>query len=161
MMVDLASIKTLQQNGKEEEARLALAELAAENRDDALVQLETAFSHDSLGYEREAVSYYQRAMALGLPEDQLREAYLTLGSTYRALGEYDKAKDTWLQGLERFPQADEIRIFLAMGLYNLGEYHEAISSLLKIITVYVEEERIKRYRRAINEYAVDLDRSWG
>lgn len=159
-MTDLSHIRKLIDAGSDEEARQELIALARSSPDDALLQLETAFIHDRLGYEKDAVGYYERAMQLGLPDAKLRKAYLTLGSTYRALGKYQQARETWLAGLEKFPLADEIRVFLAMGEYNLGENRQAVSRLLKLIAALTTDEHISQYQRAINFYADHLDEIW-
>jgi hypothetical protein len=47
-----------------------------------------------------------------------------------------------------------------MTLYNLGENHEAVSSLLKIVVETTSAEEIKNYERAIRFYADDLNKKW-
>ncbi|TCP68322.1 tetratricopeptide repeat protein [Baia soyae] len=52
----------------------------------------SAWSHDVLCLESEAIPYYERAIELGLSkEDDLEGALLGLGSTYRVLGQYEKS----------------------------------------------------------------------
>ena len=110
--------------------------------------------------EREAIPYYHAAIENDLPGADLRQAYLGLGSTYRTLGQYDESKKILLEGISHFPDANEMKIFLAMTLYNLGENHEAVSSLLKVIVETTSEEEIKNYERAIRFYADDLNKKW-
>ena len=107
-----------------------------------------------------AVLYYERAIALGLETDDLRGAYLGLGSTLRALGEYEKAEATLLAGVEHFPLSGALRVFLAMALYNRAHYHEAMELLLGELTRPRPDPEIAAYRRAIALYAEDLDRRW-
>ncbi len=90
----------------------------------------------------------------------MRSAYLGLGSTYRALGQYAEAEQTLLEGLERFPEANEIKTFLAMARYNMGEYCDAVSLLLELIVETTSDPDIKGYERAIRLYAQDLDQRW-
>jgi tetratricopeptide (TPR) repeat protein len=116
--------------------------------------------YDFLGLEKEAVPYYLAAMENDLPEAELRAAYLGLGSTYRILGQYSESKQILLKGLKVFPEAEEMKIFLAMTLYNLGEHREAVSSLLKIVMDTTRNADIKNYERAIRFYANDLDKNW-
>lgn len=156
----LEEITALLSAGKEDQARRAMVLLAGKKSDDALTQLEAARLHDRLGYEREAVDYYLRAIELGLQPDDMRDVYLTLGSTYRALGRYDDARRTWLEGLAQFPDADEIRMFLAMVQYNQGEAREAVSALLKLLVKHTRDERMANYKRAIDFYADHLDETW-
>ena len=143
-----------------EEARLLLVQLAREYPTNPIVQYKTACVYDFLGLEREAVPYYLAAIENDLPDAELRSAYLGLGSTYRILGQYSESKKILLEGLKVFPEAGEMKIFLAMTLYNLGEPHEAVSSLLKIIMDTTKNADIKNFERAIRFYANDLDKTW-
>jgi tetratricopeptide (TPR) repeat protein len=159
-------ISTLKESDKlrakdlHEEARELLALLAEEYPINPVVQYKTACVYDFLGRERDAIPYYHAAIENDLPETYLREAYLGLGSTYRTLGQYAESKKILLEGLSRFPDANEMKIFLAMTLYNLGENHEAVSSLLKAIIETTSDEKIKNYERAILFYANDLNKIW-
>ena len=83
-----------------------------------------------------------------------------MGSTYRTLGQYAESKKILQEGLSRFPDANEIKVFFAMTLYNLGENHEAVSSLLQVITDTTSDEKIESYERAIRFYAEDLNKKW-
>lgn len=124
------------------------------------MQYETAGVHDYLGLEREAVPFYLAAIQNGLSDNDLRGAYLGLGSTYRTLGMYPESKQVFQEGLQQFPEATEFKVFLAMTQYNLAEYHEAVSSLLTIIADTTTDSETKKYARAIYQYAEDLDRIW-
>ncbi len=160
MSVNLTLINELRKNGQHEEAKEQLVKLAAQFPDDSAVQYETACIHDFLGLEREAIPFYLNAIQKGLSGNNLRSTYLGLGSTYRALGMYKESKQTFLEGLQHFPEATEIKIFLAMTQYNLNEYHDAIASLLNIIVVTTSDSEIKSYGRAIREYSENLNRTW-
>ncbi len=143
-----------------DEARALFVELLADHPDDARVHYHYAWMHDKMGDERGAVPYYERAIALGLPDDDLRGALLGLGSTYRTLGQYDKAVDTLRRGMERFPDAGEFAAFLAMALYNVGHHTEAMELLLKTLATTSTDPGIQRYQRAILFYADKLDETW-
>lgn len=153
-------IRSLRHEGKNEEARLLAAELAASAEADALVLYEAACVHDYLGHEAQAVSFYVRAMAAGLPDEQLRSACLGLGSTYRALGRYEESLALLAEGLARFPQAREFAVFRAMALYNLGRSKEAVASLLHVVAETTNDGEVQKLRGAIHLYAEDLDRTW-
>lgn len=159
-MTDLSEIRALRQGGRHEEARQLLLQLTTRFPEDPIIQYETACVHDFLGQERAAIPHYQAAIHNGLSGEKLRSAYLGLGSTYRALGQYAEAEQTLLEGLERFPEANEIKTFLAMARYNLGEYCDAVSLLLELIVETTSDPDIKGYERAIRLYAQDLDQRW-
>ena len=107
----------LRKEGRAEEARVILLELVAERPDDPQVQYQCVWVHDSLGREREAVPFYERAIAGGLSGRDLERAFVGLGSTYRSLGEYGRAVETLREGVARFPENRSMEVFLAMALY--------------------------------------------
>lgn len=154
------TIRALRNEGRHEEALAIAVELSARPDADAQLLYETAAVHDSLGREAEAVPYYVRAIAAGLPQDQLRGAYLGLGSTYRTLGKSAESLAVLDQGLQDFPDANELVVFRAMALYNAARHKEALASLLGVIARTTDDPNVERYRRAIEFYAEDLDRTW-
>jgi len=156
----LINADKLRAEDSHEEARKLLVQLASEFPTNPVVQYKTACVYDFLGREWEAIPYYHAAIENDLPEADLRGAYLGLGSTYRTLGQYTESKKILLEGLDHFPDANEMKVFLAMTFYNLGENHEAVSSLLKLITDTTSDEKIGDYERAIRFYADNLDRKW-
>jgi tetratricopeptide (TPR) repeat protein len=158
-MIDLTSVHELRQAGRHEEA-CELVRLVAQYPHDPIIQYETACVHDFLGRESEAIPFYLAAIGNGLSGEQLRGAYLGLGSTYRALGQYAESKLTLDEGLARFPNAAELRVFLAMTLSNLGQGREAVSLLLRVVAEGVSDPGVRKYERAIQFYAGDLDRVW-
>ena len=161
MREKLAHADAHRRAGRFEEARQLFIELYAATPDDAQVNYHYAWMHDNLGEESAAVPLYVRAIELGLPETDLRNAFLGLGSTYRTLGEYDKALATLKQGTDRFPDAHEFGIFSAMALHNLGCHAEAMELLLTYIgTASTTDEWIRRYQRGILFYADKLDQVW-
>lgn len=137
-----------------------MIELANATPNDAELRYEAACVHDHLGLEAEAVPHYRAAIAGDLAAEKLRSAYLGLGSTYRALGAYRDARETLLEGLSRFPEANELKVFLAMTLHNLGESRQAVESLLRVIASTTGDPAIQAYRRAIEFYAQDIERAW-
>ncbi|WP_151774190.1 tetratricopeptide repeat protein [Streptomyces abyssomicinicus] len=154
----LAEAVRLREAGEPERARRLLLSLAAEFPGDARIAYQTAWAHDVLGLEAEAVPFYERAVALpGLPEEDRRGALLGLGSTYRVLGRYADAVRTLRAGVEEFPDDGGLRAFLAMALHNTGEHHEATALLLRLLAATSDDPGVRAYRRAIEFYAGDLD----
>lgn len=156
----LESAITARREGRDEEALAQLMALHGEWPDDAAVNLHCAWIHDKLGLEAEAVPFYERAIELGLDDDDLEDALLGLGSTYRTLGRYDESLTTLDRGVEQFPDNPGMGVFRAMALYNTGRAKEACESLLDIIATTPQSEPLARYQPAILEYSKDLDRVW-
>lgn len=159
-MVDLTHIAELRKAGQHDQARKQLVALVAQFPEDAELQYQAACIHDFLGLEREAVPFYRAAIEHGLTGKELRGAYLGLGSTYRALGEYANSRQTFEAGLAHFPEANELKVFLAMTLYNLGEHHEAVASLLRVLADTTADSEVRGYERAIRFYAENLNQVW-
>lgn len=156
----LQQAQELRTAGKHEQAREVLVELARSSPTDAVAQYEAACVHDFLGLEAEAVPFYLTALAGELPPPLRRSAFTGLGSTYRTLGLFQQAQTTLMQGLTEFPQANEIRVFLAMTCFNLGEHKFAVESLLRILASTSSDPEVKAYARAIDFYAQDIERTW-
>ncbi|MFV5995346.1 tetratricopeptide repeat protein [Streptomyces sp. NPDC056231] len=154
----LAEAIGLREQGQAEEARERLLMLAAGHPEDAEVAYQTAWVHDVLGLEAEAVPFYERSLrGAGLPEEDRRGALLGLGSTYRVLGRCTKAVETLRLGVAEFPEDGALQSFLAMALFNTGQHHEAVQILLRLIATTSQDAYVQRYRRAIEHYARDLD----
>ncbi|AZM57415.1 hypothetical protein DMA15_02275 [Streptomyces sp. WAC 01529] len=148
----------LRKAGHREEARERLVALSARFPQDAEIAYQTAWVHDTLGLEAEAVLYYERALAgSGLSDEDRRGALLGLGSTYRVLGRYDEAVATLGDAAAQFPDDGALKTFLAMALYNTGRTHDAMEILLTLLAATSKAPEIAGYRPAIEEYAKDLD----
>jgi len=154
----LARAVQLREQGQAVQARDQLVELADRYPGDTEIAYQTAWVHDVLGLEAEAVPFYERAVGGGgLSLEDRHGAYLGLGSTHRVLGRYGAAVQTLRRGLEEFPDDPALQAFLAMALYNVGEGRESVRLLLKTLAATSGDRRVQDYRRAIEHYADDLD----
>ncbi|MER7912850.1 tetratricopeptide repeat protein [Streptomyces sp. NPDC096068] len=156
----LAEAVALRERGGREEARERLVALAARWPKDPGIAYQTAWAHDVLGLEAEAVPYYERALddpTGRLASDDRRGALLGLGSTYRVLGRYEEAVALLTRAADEFPEDGSLRAFLAMALHNTGRHHDAVALLLRLLAGTSEDPSVRAYRRAIEHYAEDLD----
>ena len=156
----LASVIHLRETEKHEEARQLLLELHSEFPQDPQVNYQCAWIHDLLGLEREAIPFYEKAIQIGLSGNELKSALLGMGSTYRCIGEYRKAINTFQYARAVFPDAHEFNVFLAMAYYNIGEYSKAMELLLNSLVSTSNNEGILRYQRAIRFYSDKLNQIW-
>ncbi|WP_405392931.1 tetratricopeptide repeat protein [Streptomyces sp. NBC_01102] len=155
----LAEAVRLREGGHPEQAREHLLALTATFPDAVDVAYQTAWVHDVLGLEAEAVPYYERCLqGDGLREEDRRGALLGLGSTYRVLGRFGQAVETLRLGVAEFPDDGALRTFLSMALFNTGEHHEAMQILLNLVAETSGSPHVQRYRPAIEYYAADLTR---
>ena len=158
--MSLETVLQLRKEDKLEEALQVMKNLLEQEPSNATYQYQMAWCNDALGHEKAAVPYYKRAIELGLPPEQLKGAYLGLGSTYRTLGQYEESRDVLSDGIQAFPHNNELKVFFAMTLYNLGEHNEAMQHLLHVITHTTNDEEVLKYKRAIDFYKDRLDEVW-
>ncbi|MFH8790995.1 tetratricopeptide repeat protein [Streptomyces sp. NPDC017941] len=154
----LAEAVGLRASGNREEARDLLVPLSERFPDDAEIAYQTAWVHDTLGLEAEALPYYLRAIQQpGLSDDDRRGALLGLGSTYRVLGRYEEAVASLRDASAEYPDDGALKTFLAMALYNTDQSHEAMGILLHLLATTSQDPDITAYSPAIEHYAKDLD----
>jgi len=156
----LTSAIQLRESEHHEDARQLLLALHSEFPDDPQVNYQCAWIHDLLGFEREAIPFYEKAIATGLNGDDLKSALLGMGSTYRCLGKYQKSIETFQYALTLFPGSQEFNVFLAMAYYNTGEDSKAMELLLNSLADTSSDEGILRYQRAIRFYSDKLNQIW-
>ncbi|MCJ8008718.1 tetratricopeptide repeat protein [Lederbergia wuyishanensis] len=159
-MKQLEEAIELRNSGSHLEANELLVRLAEKFSTNADVQYHCAWSFDVLGKEAEAVPYYELALKLGLNDSDAKGAFLGLGSTYRTLGEYEKAGRVLEEGINRYPDFLALRVFQAMTLYNVKNYEKAMEMMLLTLTQTSSDESIQSYRKAIEFYAKNLNETW-
>lgn len=159
-MKELEKAIELRREGNLKESNEILVDLVNKYPDDPMINFHCAWSYDALGLERNAVEYYKKAISLGLPDEELRYAYIGLGSTYRTLGQYNESREVLEEGLSKFQQDKAMAVFYAMTLYNSNEYSKAMEILLKIVAETSFDEGIRKYKRAIEFYSDKLDEVW-
>ncbi len=134
--------------------------LCGEHPEDPEVLYQCAWTHDKLGRESEAVQYYERAIEQGLEGEELRGAYVGLGSTYRCLGRYRDSLELLSRASEQFPDDRSLKVFSALAHYNLGRSEKAMEILLRQLLETTSDERILAYAAALHYYADKLDKIW-
>ncbi|RBP95923.1 tetratricopeptide repeat protein [Cytobacillus firmus] len=157
MSTDLEKAIVLRNLGKYKDSSLLLVKLAEEYPVNPVIHYQCAWSFDVLGEESKAVSHYEKAIELGLPESDLPGAILGLGSTYRTLGEYEKSKMVFEKGISQFPANRAIQVFYSMTLHNLGKHSEAMEMLLRCVAETSDDPEVMQYKKAITFYADKLD----
>jgi tetratricopeptide (TPR) repeat protein len=140
-----------------EEARTLLLELVVAYPDDAEVNFQAAVAHDNLGLERESIPFYLRALGQGLSGPNLERCLLGLGSTYRVLGEYQKAEETLRLGVKEFPDNRALQVFLAITLYNTQQHKEAMELVLVNLLETTSDEKLQYFKRGLLYYTLHLD----
>ncbi|HEY9723133.1 MAG TPA: tetratricopeptide repeat protein [Oscillatoriaceae cyanobacterium] len=143
-----------------ESARQELLALVRRNAGDPLIHYFCACQHDGMGLETEAVPLYEQALALGLPEPKREAAMTNLGSTYRCIGEYERAEAVLKQATETYPKNGAVRALLAITLYNRKKHREATELLVQELVRSSEDPHIRAYSKPLSFYADHLDDIW-
>jgi predicted Zn-dependent protease len=152
----LAEAVGLREAGRAQEAQPLLLALAAEYPQDAEVQYQTAWAHDLLGLEAEAVPYYEQALALGIAEPHREGLVLGLGSTYRNVGRHADAVALLSEGVRDYPANAALRCFLALAQLSDGQPQVALATALSVVLDTCPDASVERYRRALSWYRDDL-----
>jgi tetratricopeptide (TPR) repeat protein len=140
-----------------EEARTLLLELVVAYPDDAEINFQAAVVHDNLGLERQSIPFYLRALGQGLSGPNLERCLLGLGSTYRVLGEYQKAEETLRLGVRQVPDNRALQVFLAITLYNTQQHKEAMELVLVNLLETTSDEKLQYFKRGLSYYTLHLD----
>jgi tetratricopeptide (TPR) repeat protein len=143
-----------------EEAQTILQSLLDAHPQDGAVYFYYATALDALGLERRAIPYYEKAIDYGIEGELRQKAFIQLGSSYRCIGEYEKAANVLAQGLKEFPENVALQAFLAMTLYHMGEEKRAVSMLIHALVASSPDPWIKTYEKALIFYADHLDEVW-
>ncbi|MEY3774795.1 MAG: hypothetical protein RLZZ129_1575 [Verrucomicrobiota bacterium] len=122
----------------------------------AEINYQLAWTCDVLGHETEALPFYEKAVALGLPPNELSGALLGLGSTLRNLGQHERSAEVLRSGRAQFPDNREFDVFLALTLHDLGRHTEATKLLLEVIADTSDDPGLTAYQRAIRFHAGKL-----
>lgn len=150
----------LRKEGKCKESLELCLQLVQADPNSAYIQYQTAWTYDVLGEEMKAVPYYERAIDLGLTDEDLAGALLGLGSTLRCIGEYQKSIETLEKGLNLFPEQYPFAVFLAMAYFNVGQHDKSMELLLRTVAKTSSDPEIQKYQKAIQFYATRLHETW-
>jgi tetratricopeptide (TPR) repeat protein len=106
-----------------------------------------------LGRAPEALPYYEKAVALGLPANELSGALIGLGATLRTLGQLDRSAAVLRSGQLQFPDNPEFAAFLALTLHAQGQSAAALRLALETLCETTEDPGLTAYQRAIRHAA--------
>lgn len=124
---------SMMKEGKIREAlRLLLTSLEG-NQNSARLNFYIAVCYDAMSREKRAVPYYERALNLGLPDDNKHDAILGLGSTLRITGDYERSIEVLTDGLEKFPESTYMRLFRSLALFDAGRGEASVYDLFEIV----------------------------
>jgi tetratricopeptide (TPR) repeat protein len=153
---ELDAIVGARAHGQAEEIFPRLQKLDARHPNVAEINYQLAWTCDVLGRAAEALPYYEKAIALGLPPNELSGALIGLGSTLRTLGQLERSAEVLRSGKVQFPDNAEFDVFLALTLHAAGHHADALRLALDTLCDTTEDPGLTAYQRAIRHAAAKL-----
>ena len=153
---ELEAIVGARAHGQSKEILPRLKSLDERHPNVAEINYQLAWSCDVLGRADDALPYYEKAIALGLPPNELSGALLGLGNTLRALGQQTRATEVLRSGKAQFPENREFDVFLALALHELGQHAAAMRLMIETLCETTEDPGLTAYQRAIRHAASKL-----
>ncbi len=153
---ELAAIVGARAHGQSKEILPRLHALDAKYPNVAEINYQLAWTCDVHGQPEEAVKFYEKAIVLGLPPNELSGALIGLGSTLRGLGQFQRSAEVLRSGQVQFPDNPEFGAFLAITLHAAGQPADALRLALETLCNTSEDPGITAYQRAIRHAASQL-----
>jgi tetratricopeptide (TPR) repeat protein len=153
---ELEAIVGARAHGQSKEIIPRLKSLDERHPNVAEINFQIAWSCDVLGLAADALPYYEKAVALGLPPNELSGALLGLGNTLRALGQQARAVEVLRSGKSQFPENREFDVFLSLALHELGQHTAALQLMIETLCDTTEDPGLTAYQRAIRHAAAKL-----
>ncbi len=153
---ELDAIVGARAHGQLEEILPRLNSLDERHPNIAEINYQLAWTCDVLDRAKDALPYYEKAVALGLPPNELSGALLGLGSTLRNLGKLERSAEVLRSGKTQFPENSEFDIFLALTLHQQGKHAEAMQLVLNTLCDTTGDPGLTAYQRAIRHAASKL-----
>ncbi|MDA8424804.1 MAG: tetratricopeptide repeat protein [Treponema sp.] len=113
--------------------------LPQDDRSLARLRASTAFLD---GRWKEAAS---QALALLRIEPDDAPLRALAAESLRTLGEHERSRDHWLRAVEADPKSPELRLGLAMALWDLGSYQEALAAVERARRLGAESGEVDYY----------------
>ena len=118
---------------------------------DGRAAFELGGAYDSLGFESEASTEYERALALGLDEARHAQLAVQYGSTLRNLGRIDEAIAVLRSAPTHASTGSAPRMMLALALHTAGQKDEALR-----VAIESQIDALPQYQRSFRAYAAAL-----
>lgn len=123
----------LLQDGEIQGALDILLESLRENKRNALLNLLAGTCYDHMSEEEKAIPYYEAAIEYGLKDQRLHDALVSLGSSLRITGDYEKSIEVLSDAVRRFPPSISARMFKAISLFYSGRCDLSILDMYEAI----------------------------
>ncbi|MCL1699515.1 tetratricopeptide repeat protein [Lysinibacillus sp. Bpr_S20] len=149
----------LRRQGKLQESKEMFLTLLSIDPLNPSLHYQCARSFDILAEETKAMPFYEQAIELGLTDCELEDAFIKLGSIYRTHERFLEAKKLYQEAMRKFPKKEQMKIFYAMALYNLGDHADAMGFLIGNLAFTTTNQDILKHYRTITYLGSRLDSS--
>jgi predicted Zn-dependent protease len=154
---ELAAIAALRTAGDHEGAHTRALAAARAFPDDVRAVLAAGGTCDRLGFEKDAIVYYDRAVELGVPEVMKQDFTIWYGSTLRNVGRLEESVAILAEGTTTFPEDAAMRAFLSLALHSAGHETLALATMLEAgLVASHKPEGFRGYQRALANYQTEL-----
>lgn len=153
---ELATITRLRDAGNHEDAYMHAVALVRKFPADVRAQIASAYACDRTDREHEAVTYYDTAYRMGIPEDEQAGFLLGYGSTLRNVGRTIEALEVLREASRLFPKDAAILAFLAIALHSAQRNDEAMATMIRAALMAARDNGFGRFVRALREYQEEL-----
>lgn len=120
------------------------------------INYQLAWTLETLDRAADAVPYYEKAIALGLPPNELSGAMIGLGAALRKLNELDRSENVLRSGKLQFPDNREFDAFLALTLHAQNRHAEALQLVLETLCDTTDDPGLTAYQRALRHAAATM-----
>ena len=111
----------------------AILALVAKHPSSPIVHREAAYALDASGDEARAITHYDTAHQLGLPDDEGPDFALSYGAILRSLGRFELALAILAEATIQFPEYAPLRIVLALTLNSAGYADAGLATMLEVV----------------------------
>jgi len=139
-----------------DKARIAYQKILDLYPDNTLALGNMGLSYSRLGQHEEAIPYFERAKNT---KDEFPTTYTALAGCYRAIGDYNKAKQVLEFYLKNIGESPVIHSALANHYRYLGEYNLALEETEKSLTIEPDNWGALYRQAIIHLYMGDLKRA--
>ena len=131
---------------------------AEEHPEDVEAQIAAAWASDSHRTEEDAIRFYDKAWALGIPDEQRKRFIVGYGSTLRNVGRQREAVELLTAAVGEFPGYAPHSAFLAPALHTDGQHDAAMAASLTAL-LQAGAAELDGYDRALTHYRNALESS--
>jgi cyanophycin synthetase len=123
---------------------------------DPRLTFELAEAHDAAGKEREAIRWYDEALALGLREPHRHRALIQKAASLRQLGDLDQAAALLDDLARQRPGSAAVAAFRALVRCDAGESGRAVADLIEALLAHAGDADDDAYREVLHHFAREL-----